>query len=130
VQNQAQNPPRVSLTFETPDGVSQRDCFFFREYLCDSHKDKYMAFMGGNMPLVHIESNADNDKGLLVFKDSFAHSMLPFFANHYSRITVADMRYIRGNIGDFVDLSAYEQVLFVYSVPNFEEDRGLVRLAS
>jgi hypothetical protein len=116
----------VTLTINTGFDVIERDTFFFREYL--DAKDKYMAFMGGNQPIVEIVTDADNDASLLVFKDSFAHSMLPFFANHYRRITVADMRLINTDISEFVNLGEYDQVLFIYSATMFAEDTALQRL--
>src|SRR5699024_7819307 len=48
-----------------------REGMFFREYLEDA--DKYPVFLSGNHARVHIETNADSGKRLLVIKDSYAH---------------------------------------------------------
>ncbi|MCL2754140.1 MAG: DHHW family protein [Oscillospiraceae bacterium] len=117
------NAPELLLYFMGEDVTEQRGDLFWREYLYadENHNDKYMVFMGGNYPIVQIDTDANNDRAILIFKDSYANAILPLLANHYSRITVADMRYIRGGIDEFIGLSEYEQVLFLYSVPNFEE---------
>ena len=122
----ANNPPELTLTVN--DGVEtvKHDSLYLRDYL--NSKDKYAAFMGVNSPIMEIETDVDNDRALLVFKDSYAHCMLPFLSNHYSRITVLDMRYINVDVSSFVDFSEYEQVLFVYSATEFAEDTSLRKL--
>lgn len=48
----------------------------FRENL--EGKDKYTVFLGQNNGLVRIQTNVDNGKKLLVFKDSFANAAMQF----------------------------------------------------
>jgi hypothetical protein len=122
----AGNPPQVSLSVDTGREIIIRDSLYLREYL--DKKDKYSVFLGQNAPIIKITTDVDNDKSLLMFKDSFAHSMLPFLANHYSRITVLDMRHLSGDIHTIVNVSDYEQILFVYDATNFMSDRNLRKL--
>lgn len=128
----AQNPPKVKLTINNGGEITEHDSLYLREFL--SKKDKYAAYMGLNSPIMEITTdiggnNDDNSKSLLVFKDSFAHCMLPFVANHYSRITVLDMRYINTDIREIVDLEDYSEVLFIYSATNFAEDTDLRKIS-
>ena len=122
--NDGKNNPQLHIN----DGmtVTKRDSLYLREFL--DKKDKYAAFMGLNSPIMDVYTDVNTDKTLLIFKDSFAHCMIPFLANHYSRITVLDMRYINADIRAFVELGDYEQVLFVYSATNFAEDTDLWKL--
>jgi len=55
--------------------------------------DKYSVFLGGNYPYLSISDskNADKEK-LLLIKDSFANSVIPFLALHFD-IEVIDPRY-------------------------------------
>ena len=58
--------------------------------------DQYALFLGGNCGLLQIDlGEADTRPVLLVIKDSFANSLLPFLARHY-RITAVDPRYYTG----------------------------------
>jgi hypothetical protein len=116
----------VHLRVNNGNEITEQDSLYFREFL--EKKDKYAAFMGLNSPIMEVSANVENDKSLLIFKDSFAHCMIPFLANHYSRITVLDMRYINTDIREFVELQDYSQILFVYSATNFAEDNNLRKL--
>ncbi|MCL2036476.1 MAG: DHHW family protein [Oscillospiraceae bacterium] len=122
------SPPEIKLTVNDGATISEYDSLYLREFL--EVKDKYAVFMGQNSPIMHIETDIENGKSLIVFKDSFAHSVLPFLANHYSKITVFDMRYLNEDIREYVDLNEYEQVLFLFEVTNFAWDKTLMKLDS
>lgn len=65
--------------------------------------DQYSFFLGGNCGVLQIDlGEQDTRPVLLVIKDSFANSLLPFLARHY-RILAVDPRYRAGNV------SAYAQ---------------------
>lgn len=79
-------------------------------------KDAYEMFLSGNQPLVKIE-NPQNTSGkkLIVFRDSFASSIMPILAQGYAEVTMIDLRYINSQLLDqFVDFS-HADVLFMYS---------------
>lgn len=117
---------RTVSIFEA-SGFVDYDSMYFREYL--DKKDKYAAFLGTNSPLIEISTDLDNnDRSLLIFKDSYAHCLIPFLTNHYSKITIADMRYINGDYMQFFDPDEYDQVLFLYNVITFSEDNNLRKL--
>ncbi|MCL1832584.1 MAG: DHHW family protein, partial [Oscillospiraceae bacterium] len=113
---------KVRVRVNTGAQIIERDSLFFREHLSD--KDKYTVFLGDIVPIIDIHTDAPTDDTLLVFKDSFAHCMIPFLANHYSRITVVDMRKLNA-VSQYVDLDAYGQVLFLYSATKFASDESL-----
>ena len=79
-------------------------------------KDPYEMFLSGSSPLVTIENpSAENDRELVIFRDSFGSSLSPLLAEGYKKITVVDVRYIQsGFIGNFVDFENCD-VLFIYS---------------
>lgn len=79
-------------------------------------KDTYEFFLSGNQPLVKIR-NTQNTSGkkLIVFRDSFASSLMPLLAQGYSEVTMIDLRYMNSQLLEqFVDFSD-AQVLFLYS---------------
>lgn len=55
-------------------------------------KDKYAYFFGGNYGRTDIRTSSTGLK-LLVIKDSFANSFVPFLLGDYSHITMIDLRY-------------------------------------
>ena len=79
-------------------------------------KDAYEIFLSGAKSLLTIENpNATTDKELLIFRDSFASSIAPMFAEGYSKITLIDIRYLAPQLlGNFVSFSG-QDVLFLYS---------------
>ena len=91
-------------------------------------KDQYSSFLGSNQPVVTVKTDSPSGKKLLVIKDSYAHSLVPFLSNHYSEITMVDLRYINTSLDEKVPLDEYDQVLFVYNVENFTEDQNLPKL--
>ncbi len=83
-----------------------------------SGKDAYEIFLSGAKSLLTIENpNATTDKELLIFRDSFASSIAPLFAEGYSKITLIDIRYLAPQLlGNFVTFNG-QDVLFMYSAP-------------
>ena len=78
--------------------------------------DPYEIFLSGPKSLLRIESpNAKTERRLIVFRDSFAASLVPLLAEGYSEITLVDIRYLSPTMLDkFIDLTA-QDVLFLYS---------------
>ena len=115
----------ITLTVLDDGEKKMYDSLYFREYL--EVKDKYSSFMGPNGPYMDIETGVDGPS-LLIFKDSYAHSLIPFLTAHFGRITVLDMRYIKTSINDFVDVNDYDSVLILYNAITFSQDKDIRRL--
>ena len=91
-------------------------------------QDKYQVFTGGNHPLINIKSLADPKKKLLVIKDSYANSFLPFLTAHYGEIYVVDLRYYTDNIDDLIKTDDITDVLFLYNAATFNEDKSILNI--
>ncbi len=78
--------------------------------------DPYEIFLSGPKSLLRLEDpNAQEERKLIVFRDSFAASLVPLLAEGYSEITLVDIRYLSPTMLDkFIDLTA-QDVLFLYS---------------
>lgn len=88
--------------------------------------DKYPVFIDGNHALTEItNSNADGGTILLV-KDSFSHSLVPFLAENYSKIILVDMRYYKSRVARIVKEENPERILFLYGIDNLATDTDLV----
>ncbi|MCL2108814.1 MAG: DHHW family protein [Oscillospiraceae bacterium] len=119
--------PAVTVTKNDGPEVEAHPGLYFEEFL--EVKDKYSYFLGPNSPLVEITSDsATTEKRLLLFKDSYAHSLVPFLAKNYKHITMVDMRYINSSYRRLFNVEDYDAVLFVYNVITFSEDTGLLKL--
>lgn len=79
-------------------------------------KDPYEMFLAGSDALLVVENpNASTDKELVVFRDSFASSLMPLLLESYSKVTLVDIRYIHsGMLGNFIEFTD-QDVLFLYS---------------
>ena len=122
----SKNEPKVKMTCINGSEVKEYDSLYVRDFL--NEKDKYSSFTGSNVPIVEIETDVDTDKTLLIIKDSYAHSLVPFLSKHYSKITMVDMRYINTSLNDLINLDDYSQVLFMYNAVTFAEDGNITKL--
>ena len=112
------------LTNETIDGYKVKIFDGTKETVLDSaydmskitSKDPYEMFLSGNQPLVTIENpNAENEKRLVIFRDSFGSSIAPILAEGYSETVLVDLRYLNSDfLPMLVDFEGAD-VLFLYS---------------
>ena len=68
-------------------------------------KDKYELFLGGNYGKAVITTGVENGRHLLLVKDSFANSFVPFLTGDYETITMIDLRYYRDSMQSLADES-------------------------
>lgn len=115
----------IDLEYETEDGVFNT--------IYDESKlqtaDQYAYFLSGNHPISTItnKSNPDAPK-LLIIKDSYANSLVPFLVENYSEITIIDPRYYGESVSDLVNNNAIDEVLFVYNMNTLGTDSGIRRV--
>ena len=79
-------------------------------------KDPYEMFLSGTTPIVTIENEkATTEKELVVFRESYASSLVPLLIPGYSKMTVVDIRYMQSSfVGNFIDFDN-QDVYFIYS---------------
>ena len=88
-------------------------------------KDAYTVFGGSNHPMYTIDTANTNQKRLLLIKDSYANSMIPFLTQHYREIVVVDPRYYFENLEDLIESEKITDVLFLYNANTFFADDSL-----
>nr|WP_275983698.1 DHHW family protein [Paenibacillus hamazuiensis] len=91
-------------------------------------KDKYAVFLNGNHALVRIATDGPADKKLLVVKDSYANSLIPFLAKHFGEIDVVDLRYADKSLITLVQERQIQDMLILYNVKTFFEDPSILNL--
>lgn len=88
-------------------------------------RDAYACFLGGNHPLIKIETPIEQDKKILVLKDSYANCYLPFLSTVYRKVIVVDPRYYYGNLEELIEAEEIEEVLYLYNANTFFSDTAL-----
>ena len=71
--------------------------------------------------------NTDKPK-LLLIRDSYSDSLVPFLTPHFSEIHLIDLRYYKLSASQYIADKGIDQALVLYSVPNFVSDANLVWL--
>lgn len=78
--------------------------------------DPYEIYLDGASSFIEINNpNSNNDKELVIFRDSFGSSISPLLIEYYSKITLIDNRYI--NSSSFLNNITFtnQDILFLYS---------------
>ena len=127
------------LTVNQNDGELVSDSLYFYDNLTDytdeellemveddeEINDKYSVFLNGNTQKIVIETGAGTGRTLLLLKDSFANSFVPFLCGSYDTIILYDDRYEGDNdietiLADYGD--QITDVLVLYNVEKFMEN--------
>ena len=115
----------VSKTYDkkgTP--VDEPRQLYDESYL--SRKDKYSMFLGGQQPLGVVKTGHTDKPKLLLLRDSYSDSLVPFLTANFSEIHLIDYRYFKQGAADYIRENGIDMALVLYSVPNFVSDTNLV----
>ncbi len=117
--------PADDLTVTYVDTGEVTDSLYNLDYAAE--KDKYSLFLNNIHPLVVIEnSTAASQDALMLIKDSYANSMVPFLAHHYKKIYVLDTRYYRDGPSSFLaEHGDITDVLLLYNMNTLDGDTGI-----
>ncbi len=124
--------PAGEYTVYYEDENIETDSLYAMENL--NIKDKYTVYLDGNHAILRILSNAvacPEEKcthKLLVVKDSYAHSLLPLLADHYSEIIVVDLRYYHESVSKLAIENEIEDVLFINNIEFISTDNNFLWL--
>lgn len=102
------------------DEKTRTDTLYELEHL--DTKDKYSMYLDGNHPFVQITTGIKNGKRLLVIKDSFAHSLVPFLTAHFEEIIMVDFRYNRMPMSSVIEDYDITDILVLYNTMKFAND--------
>ena len=87
--------------------------------------DKYAMFLHGNNGLSRVEG--DGEGKILVIKDSYANSFVPYLTANYGAIDVVDFRNYNYGLDQLIAANDYDQILVLYSYASFTTDPYLYR---
>lgn len=85
--------------------------------------DQYSVFTGGNQAVLEITGGIKNGKTLLLIKDSFANSILPFLAEDYEKLVVVDLRQLNVSGDRLFEMFSPTDILILYNSAQFAQDK-------
>lgn len=115
-------PCRVEYVNEKKTGTS----LYAREHL--QQKDKYAVFLDGNHALVRITARNQTGRKLLLLKDSYANSLVPFLINHYDEIHVVDLRHFNLPLLPYIEQNGLSEAMLLYNTVSFAEDPAIRKI--
>ena len=95
----------------SPD-MTRSSCLFD---LSGSTSGKYATFLGADDYFVHIETELDTGRNLVIFKDSYGNALAPFVATAFDNIYIADIRSYERNGLELVQTVGATDVVFAVS---------------
>ena len=107
------------------DGMYQQEQFETR--------DKYAAFTWGNNGLTQIVTGHNNDPQdeptrLLLIKDSYANSMVPYLTYNYDEIWIIDLRSTPMHLSQILKENEFDDIFVMYNFSTFLTDTDIARL--
>lgn len=102
--------------FVTTIGDRTFEGFYDRSYL--EKKDKYSTFISGTNDVTLVKSVVEEERPVLLLpKDSFANSLVPFLAQHYDLVLV-NMANRMTDISTYIETYSADRVLIVWNMEN------------
>lgn len=119
----------LTVSYNLSDEIKET---VFEESFLDK-KDKYGYFFGGNPGVVSITNNEaskenNNDRNLLIIKDSYANCISNVYAANFENTYVVDLRYFNMSIEEFINEYQITDILVLYNVDSFATDTKIKRI--
>lgn len=102
--------------------------FYNRDKLLE--KDKYAAFLDGThneLTVSKTDGTFGNREVLLIAKDSFANTMVPFLSQHFD-IVIVNLAANLTDLSNYIDLYGVDRVLLIYNWQNILENNNLAAI--
>jgi len=115
----------VILSYETDGKIT--DSLIDHQAL--TSKDPYGAFLYGNHGFGRITVRQKAvPKKLLVIKDSYANSLIPFMTTAFDQIDVVDLRQFTGSLKGLLETNGYDKILVLQSFNQFCDEINEAKL--
>ena len=112
-----------TFTYYKPENLDRCTCTMYDPYFYSGSKaemfhddypvnSSYQMFVGTDETIFLTETDVDNDRVLVIFKDSYGNALLPFLTSSFSKIYLCDNRFFYLNSIDFVKKVGATDVLF------------------
>ena len=97
-------------------------------------RDKYGAFLYGNNGQTVIKSSVNKyhkegqTSKIMVIKDSYANSFVPFLMYNFDEIHIIDLRHFVPKMSLYLKENNFDEILLMYNFKNFSEDTNIPKL--
>ena len=78
-----------------------------------NYRDYASVFINGDNPLTVINTDNENGKTLIVFKESYGNAFVPYMIDYYQRIVVVDIREETDSVATLIDRYGVTDALFI-----------------
>lgn len=79
-----------------------------------SSANKYLAFIGGDQPLIEINNpKLKDDSSCIIIKESYGNAFVPFLVDHYQYVYVVDYRYYTGDVAKVATKHTNTDIIFL-----------------
>ncbi|MBR4100957.1 MAG: hypothetical protein IKK51_03640 [Oscillospiraceae bacterium] len=107
------NLDRISCTYyNTSFGNARKGKLFFEN---NSIGASYTVFVGTDNCILQVDTDVDNGRVLVIFKDSYGNALVPFLTQSFSKIYLCDFRYFDRNAIAFAQQVGATDMLFAMS---------------
>lgn len=124
--------PKFPVTYQVEYlGDDKRyDSLYAMEMLASP--EPYAVYLKGNQAFTRIRTAGTDEemsgRKLLVIKDSFGNSLVPFLANHYSETLVVDLRYYNSSLSEFIKTEKVTDICVAFNLAQMAKERTLYRI--
>lgn len=106
------------------------DSLYVKEML--GSPEPYAVYLKGNQPLTKIKTTGLPDemseRKLLVIKDSFGNSLIPFLVNHYEETIVIDLRYYNSSVRELIETEQITDICVVQNPAQMSKEKTLYKI--
>ena len=107
------NLDALTCYYYDADFTNGREGALFHETIPVS--SSYTIFVGTDDCIFQADTDADNDRVLVIFKDSYGNALLPFLTESFSTIYLCDFRSFNTNAYTFLEQVGATDVAFAMS---------------
>lgn len=90
---------------------------FFHKF-GDGSGNAYLTFMGGDQHLVKVKTNVNNNRKLLLIKDSYGNALPGYLFSSFNEVHVVDFRYFSKNMKKYVAENGITDIVISFNMFN------------
>jgi len=121
-------PEKNNYEVEYVYSKKKTDTLYELSYL--EKKDKYSLFLDNNHPLIVVTNNdIKNNDEIVIIKDSYANSFVPFIVNHFKKVHIIDPRFYQEDISEYIKANKnIKDALILYNMNTMDGDVGILTI--